>query len=84
MVTENGERALQWCFTCRQADDHPRHHHYDDSGQLVSRHIDCCVQEGCPDLSCHALLMTAGDKRGAELVAHVEALALQAQGVSNA
>jgi hypothetical protein len=76
---ENTERVTQWCHACSQADTHPRHHHYDGAGRLVSKHIDCCARQGCPDGSCYQVLSEASNARGDALTAHMENRAHKAQ-----
>jgi hypothetical protein len=83
VTTENGSRRLQWAHCCSTADHHPRHTHVDETGQIVSKHMDCCATDGCPDGSCNKTLQEVGDKRGDDLVAHLEARA-KAQEVNNA
>jgi hypothetical protein len=58
-----------------QLDDHPRHAWAAQliGGQVVRQlaHLDCCAAEGCPDKSCDAILASAGDKRGPDLLEHL-------------
>lgn len=42
----------------------------DDS--TVSRHLDCCAEAGCPDDSCVELRQGAEDKRGNDLLKHLQ------------
>jgi hypothetical protein len=72
-------RVLQWCEACRQADDHPRHHHVDENNRVVTLHIDCCAEAGCPDGSCDATLKESNNAHGSDLIAHVESRALSAE-----
>jgi hypothetical protein len=72
-------RTLQWAHCCRTADDHPRHHHYDDNGVLMSKHIDCCAKDGCPDGSCPVALEESNNAQGQELIHHLERRALEAE-----
>jgi hypothetical protein len=74
-------RTTRTCQGCRKSDDHPHHvqavfaRHPVTDAELdlsVSRHIDCCAAAGCEVCSTH-LEFTQG-KKGAELVAHMQAL----------
>lgn len=64
------QRSTGVCETCRNEDDHPRHHHYAD-GRWTSRHMDCCAQAGCPDGSCGRIMAESGRAKGAALIAHL-------------
>lgn len=65
------ERVQMWCSACRQADTAPRHHVLAADGSLVSKHMDCCRDSGCPDASCDAILRDSGEKRDDGLLAWI-------------
>ena len=66
-------RVQMWCDVCRQADDHPRHQVLEADGTVTTRHMDCCRDTGCPDIStCHRILSESGEKRGYDLLAHIK------------
>lgn len=65
-------RTMMWCEACRQADTDPRHHVLTAEGKLVTQHMDCCRDAGCPDNSCDAILSESGEKRGVELLAWIK------------
>jgi len=42
-------------------------------GTVQTLHMDCCRDSGkCHDGSCHEILQASGEKRGAELLAHIK------------
>jgi len=66
-------RTLMWCDVCRQADTDPRHHIMLADGTVQTLHMDCCRDSGkCHDGSCDEILTASGEKRGAELLAHIK------------
>jgi hypothetical protein len=38
-------------------------------GYVLTKHMDCCAEDGCPDGSCDTILAEQGDKRGLDLAA---------------
>lgn len=40
-------------------------------GSIVTKHMDCCEADGCPDGSCTEVRKGAEDKKGADLVKHL-------------
>jgi hypothetical protein len=67
----SAERVTQWCDVCRQADTDPRHHVATAEGTVITRHMDCCRNSGCPDLSCDRILQESGQAHGSALIAHI-------------
>lgn len=65
------QRTPMWCDVCRQADVHPRHH-VASNGEVISRHMDCCRDSGCPSGHCATILADSGEKRGLELLAWIQ------------
>lgn len=66
-------RTLMWCDECRQADTDPRHHILQADGSVQTLHMDCCRDSGrCVDDHCRDLLAASGEKRGMELLAHIQ------------
>lgn len=59
------------CDVCEQWDRSPRHHHIDDDGKDIIRHLDCCEAVGCPSGdhpgACPNLLPRVGRKKDDEL-----------------
>jgi hypothetical protein len=70
-VPATEQRIVKFCPVCRKADTDPRHVILTPDG-IVEKHIDCCDSTGCPDESCGTVLESAGEKRGAELLAHIK------------
>lgn len=68
----NETRVQMWCDVCRQADAHPRHHVANADGTLQTRHMDCCRDSGCVDLSCDQILSESDEKRGDELLGWIQ------------
>jgi hypothetical protein len=62
-MSEQPGRALRECDECHEVDAEGHHQVVvpDASGALAvaSRHFRCCVQAGCPDGSCNAILTGA-------------------------
>lgn len=67
------ERTPMWCEECRQSDTDPRHHVLQADGSIQTLHMDCCRDSGnCIDGHCHRILTASGEKRGVELLAHIQ------------
>lgn len=62
------------CLSCGNYDTHPRHVHVNGMGVEELRHLDCCLNSGCPDGSCETQLRSAKGIKGDELRTHLEGL----------
>lgn len=63
---------IDTCIGCGQTDDHPKHHSFVGDGTWVAWHNDCHSRAAnCPH--CSAVVESAGEVKGDELRAHIEA-----------
>lgn len=61
------------CHGCLRSDTDPRHHVLQADGSVQTMHMDCCRESGnCVDDHCHRILTASGEKRGDELLQHIQ------------
>jgi hypothetical protein len=61
-------RTEMGCDVCNVKDADPHHHVLQADGTLQTRHMDCCRDNGCTDLSCDRILNMSGEKRKTALL----------------
>jgi hypothetical protein len=67
------DRVDQYCDSCKAYDKHPRHIHGNNDGSVTSKHMDCCLADGCPDRSCADILGASRRAHGEGLIAFLAA-----------
>ena len=69
-MSEPENSTVTECRICNQADNHPKHSHW-NGDHWSDRHMDCCAAVGCD--SCANVIKDSDGVKGDELRAHIQA-----------